>query len=147
MRRPSAKSRTIAMAMSLPLAASTKNLGDSVEITNSRQRPWHSARREGEDVQSVLHNKTRWRGHWPWPIHHSRHHREATFGVYRGRHPAWRVHRGPNCSAARGGVHHRIPRTGVILRSVERFPLGATISSTCGRVPFPAGPERIALNP
>ena len=38
-------------------------------------------------------------------------------------------------------------RTRVMLRSVERLSLGATISRTCGRVPFPAGPERIALNP
>jgi hypothetical protein len=29
--------------------------------------------------------QTRWRRHRPWPVHHSRHHRQATFGVHRGR--------------------------------------------------------------
>ena len=61
------------------LTASTKNLGDRVEITNSRQRHRHSARSKGEDVQSLLHDQARRRGHRPWPVHHSRHHREATF--------------------------------------------------------------------
>ena len=41
------------------LAAATKSLGDSVEITDPRQRHRHSARGEGEDLQSVLHDQAR----------------------------------------------------------------------------------------
>ena len=63
------------------LAAVTKNLGDSVEIQNPRQRHRHSARGEGQDVQSVLHDKARRRGHGAWSVHQSRHHRQATWRV------------------------------------------------------------------
>src|SRR5262249_42918567 len=66
------------------LAASTKNLGDRVAITIRDNGPGISP----EVVQSLLHDKTRWGRHGPWPVHHSRHHRQATFGVYRGRYAA-----------------------------------------------------------
>ena len=39
------------------LTAATKNLGDRVEISDSRQWHRYSARGEGKDVQSVLHDK------------------------------------------------------------------------------------------
>src|SRR5262249_39359958 len=53
--------------------------------------------------------ETRWRGYWPWPVHHSRHRRQATFRVYRGRQPARRVHRGPNSSDGRA-IAGEVPR-------------------------------------
>ena len=71
------------------LTATTKNLGEKVEITIRDNGARHSARREGEDVQSLLHDQS--------PLERvlalassisSRHHRQATFGVYRGRYPA-----------------------------------------------------------
>ena len=40
-----------------------------------RQRHRHSTRGEGEDIQSVLHDKASRRRHWPWPVDQSRHHR------------------------------------------------------------------------
>ena len=49
---------------------------------DSRQRHRHSARGEGKDVQSVLHDQARRRGHWAWPVHQPRHHRQATWRVY-----------------------------------------------------------------
>ena len=50
------------------LAATTKSLGDSVEIQDSRQRHRHAARSEGEDVQSVLHDQAGRRGYGAWPV-------------------------------------------------------------------------------
>ena len=86
------------------LTAATKNLGDRVEIKNPRQRHRHSARGEREDLQSVLHNEACRRRDRPWPIHQSRHHRQATWRLNRGRYAAGRVHRDQNCSAARSHV-------------------------------------------
>ena len=43
-----------------------------------RQRHRHSTGREGQDVQPVLHHKTRGRRHRPWPVDEPRHHRETT---------------------------------------------------------------------
>jgi GAF domain-containing protein len=69
--------------------------GDFLRIgaKGSGQRSWRSSRSKRKDVQSLLHDQARRRRHRPWSVHHSRHHREATFRVYRGRHPARRVHR------------------------------------------------------
>ena len=64
------------------LAATTKNLGDRVEISDPGQWHRHSARGEGKDVQSVLHHQARRRRNWPWPLHQSRHHRQAAWRVY-----------------------------------------------------------------
>ena len=47
------------------LLTATKNLGDRVEIQDSRQRDRHSAGGQGKDVQSLLHDKTGRRGHGP----------------------------------------------------------------------------------
>jgi GAF domain-containing protein/ActR/RegA family two-component response regulator len=60
---------------------------------DTRQRHWDSARGQGEDIQSVLHDETRWRRDWSRPFPQLRHHREAAWRFYRGRHAAWRVHR------------------------------------------------------
>ena len=80
-----------------------------------RQRHRHSARGEGKDVQSVLHDQARRRGHRAWPVHQPRHHRQATWRVYRGRYAAWRVHRIQDRSAAWGCNHRQIRRTRVNL--------------------------------
>ena len=47
-----------------------------------RQRHRHSARGEGKDVQSVLYDQAGWRRDRTWPVHQSRHHRQATWRVY-----------------------------------------------------------------
>ena len=49
---------------------------------DSRQRHRHSARREGQNVQPVLHDQASRRRHRAWPVHQSRHHRQATWRVY-----------------------------------------------------------------
>ena len=61
---------------------------------NQDPRQWHrhSSRGEGTDVQSVLHNQARRRGHGAWPVDQSRHHRQTTWRGYRGGYRAWRVH-------------------------------------------------------
>ncbi len=74
------------------LAVATRSLGDRGRNQDSRQRHWYSARREGKDVQSVLHDQARRRGNGAWPFAQPRHHRQATWRVYRGRYAAWRVH-------------------------------------------------------
>ena len=45
---------------------------------DSRQRHRNSARSEGKDVQSVLHDQARGRRHRPRPVDELRHHRETT---------------------------------------------------------------------
>ena len=84
------------------LAAATKNLGDRVEITDPRQRHRHSARSEGQDVQSVLHDQAGRRRHRPWPVDESRHYRQATWRLDRGRYrsPANSPNSGSFCRAA-----------------------------------------------
>ena len=42
------------------LAAATKNLGERVEIRDSRQRHRHPARGEGEAIQPILYDQTSW---------------------------------------------------------------------------------------
>jgi hypothetical protein len=59
-----------------------------------------------ELAKSLLHDQTSRRGHRPWPLDYSRHHREATFRVYRGRYKARRVHRGQNYSAANRDAYY-----------------------------------------
>ena len=74
------------------LAAATKNLGDSVEIRIRDNGTGIPPEVKDKDVQSVLHDQARRRGNGPWPFHQSRHHRQATWRVYRGRYPARRVY-------------------------------------------------------
>ena len=51
------------------LTAATKNLGDRVEIRIRDNGTGIPARGEGEDIQSVLHDKTCRRRHRAWPFH------------------------------------------------------------------------------
>ena len=62
------------------LAAATKNLGDKRRNPNPRQRHRYSTRGEGKAVQPVLYDQARRRRNWAWPVHQSRHHRQATLG-------------------------------------------------------------------
>ena len=84
------------------LAASTSSLGDQSGNQDPRQRHRHSARGEGEDVQSVLHDQACRRGHRAWPFHQSRYHRQATWrGRSRSTREPGEYHRVPDRSAAR----------------------------------------------
>ena len=74
------------------LAAATKNLGDSVEIRIRDNGTGIPPEVKDKDVQSVLHDQARRRGNGAWPVHQSRHHRQATWRVYRGRYAARRVY-------------------------------------------------------
>ena len=74
------------------LAAATKNLGDSVEIRIRDNGTGIPPEVKDKDVQSVLHDQARRRGHGAWSVHQSRHHRQATWRVYRGRYAARRVY-------------------------------------------------------
>jgi hypothetical protein len=94
------------------LAAATKNLGDSVEV---RIRDNGAGIPPEVKDKTVLHDEARRRGHRAWLIHQPRHHRQATWRVYRGRYPARRVYRVPDCSAARGCDHRQIRREPVNL--------------------------------
>ena len=75
-------------------------------------RQWHRhpAGGEGKDVQPVLHDKACRRRDWAWPVHQSRHHRQATRGLNRGRYTAWRVHRNQDHFAS----HRRVPLRGAV---------------------------------
>ena len=64
------------------LAAATKNLGDSVEIRIRDNGTGIPPEVKDKDVQSVLHDQARRRGNGAWPVHQSRHHRQATWRVY-----------------------------------------------------------------
>jgi signal transduction histidine kinase len=62
------------------LTATTKNLGDRVEIRVRDNGSGVFDRGKGENVQSVLHDQTSWRRHGPWPLNCSRHHCQTAFG-------------------------------------------------------------------
>jgi two-component system NtrC family sensor kinase len=73
------------------LAASTRSLGDQVEI---RIR----------DNGTGIPRAACWRRNRPRPFHQPRHHRQATWRLYRGRYATRRVHRNPGDFAALGCV-------------------------------------------
>ena len=52
---------------------------------NPRQWYRYSTRSEGKDLQPVLHDQACGRRHRAWPLHQSRHHRQATRRLDRGR--------------------------------------------------------------
>jgi hypothetical protein len=58
-----------------------------------------------ENVHSLLYDEASGSKYGPWALDYTRHRRQTTFWVYRGRQPAQRVYRGPHRSAARGRVH------------------------------------------
>jgi two-component system NtrC family sensor kinase len=64
------------------LAASTKNLGDRVEITIRDNGTGIPPDVKEKDVQSVLHHQASRRGYRSWSFDQSRHHRQATWRVY-----------------------------------------------------------------
>src|SRR5262249_40801216 len=65
------------------LAASTKSLGDCVEIRIRDNGTGIPPEVKREDVQSVLHHQACWRGDRTWPLHLSRHHCEAAWWLNR----------------------------------------------------------------
>ena len=67
------------------LAAMTKNRGDCVEITIRDNGTGIPAECERKDVQSFLHDQASWRRYWPRPFDQSRHRRQATWRLDRGR--------------------------------------------------------------
>jgi hypothetical protein len=80
------------------LTAATKNLGDSVEIRIRDNGTGMSPEVTEKDLQSVLHDQTRWRRHWPWLVHQSRHHRHNIRGPLRStRSPANSPISGSSC--------------------------------------------------
>ena len=90
------------------LTAATKNLGDRVEIRVRDNGTGIPAGREGKDVQPVLHNQACRRRDRAWPLHQSRHHRQAAWRLNRGRYAAGRVHRSQGRPAANGGFHLQV---------------------------------------
>ena len=83
------------------LTATTENLGDRVEITIRDNGSGITLEVREKMFNPFFTTKSAGEG----TVYHSRHHREATFGIYRGLYAARRVHRGPHCLAARGFVH------------------------------------------
>ncbi len=67
--------------------------------SHPRQRYRHPARGEGQDVQPVLHHKTRGRRHRAWPVDEPRHHRETAWWHHRRRYRARSVYRVSHCPA------------------------------------------------
>jgi nitrogen fixation/metabolism regulation signal transduction histidine kinase len=68
------------------LKATTKGLGDRVEIRIRDNGTGIPARDKGENVQSVFHDQTSGRGHGPWPLNYSRHHCQTALGLSRSTH-------------------------------------------------------------
>ena len=64
------------------LAATTKNLGDRVEIRIRDNGTGIPPEVKGRLFNSLLYDQAGRRGHGPWPLHQSRHHRQATWRVY-----------------------------------------------------------------
>ena len=85
------------------LTASTKDLGDHVEIRIRDNGIGISTGCEGKDVQSIFYDEACWRRHRPRPLHQSRYHCQATWRLDRGRYSAGRIHGSEDHPAANGG--------------------------------------------
>ena len=85
------------------LSATTKNLGDRVEIRIRDNGTGIPAGGEGEDVQSLLHHQAGRRRHRPRPVDEPRHRGEAAWRHDRRRHRAGRIYRIHHYAAADGG--------------------------------------------
>jgi signal transduction histidine kinase len=84
------------------LAASTKNLGDRVEIRIRDNGTGISPEVKEKMFNPFFTTKPAGEGAGAWPLHQSRHHRQATWRLDRGRYAAWRVHRNQDRSTAHG---------------------------------------------
>jgi hypothetical protein len=60
----------------------TKNLGGRAEIRIRDNGSGIPPEVRGEDIQSVLYDQACWRRDRVWPVHQSRHRRQATWRVY-----------------------------------------------------------------
>jgi hypothetical protein len=74
------------------LVAATRNLGDKVEIRIRDNGTGIPPDAKEKLFNPVLYDQARRGRNWAWPFHQSRHHCQATLGVYRGRYAARRVH-------------------------------------------------------
>ena len=83
------------------LAAATKKLGAHVEIRIRDNGAGIPADVKGEDVRSILHDETCRRRHRTWALHQSRHHRQATWRLDRGRYEGRRIRGNQGHFAAR----------------------------------------------
>ncbi len=75
------------------LTAATGDLGDRVEIRNSRQWRRHSSGGKRENIQSVLYHQAPRRRDRPRSLPQLRHYRQATRGIDRGRYSTRRIYR------------------------------------------------------
>ena len=84
------------------LTVLTKNLGDSVEIRIHDNGTGIPPEVKEKMFNPFFHDKARRRRNGSWSVAELRHHRQAARRIDRGRHPARRVHRIQDRSAARG---------------------------------------------
>jgi C4-dicarboxylate-specific signal transduction histidine kinase len=71
MRRPGAKSRTVAMGMSLLLWLSLRTAGDRVEITVSDSGTGIPREVKEKMFNPFFTTKPAGEGHWPWPLNYA----------------------------------------------------------------------------
>ena len=100
LRRHQAQGSRRRRASSRRLSATTKNLGNRVEIRIRDNGTGIPAGSEGEDVQSLLHHQARGRRHRTWPVDEPRHRRETARRQDRGRNRTWCIHRIHHYAAA-----------------------------------------------
>ena len=99
------------------LSASDEESRQPRRNPHPRQRHRHSARGEGEDVQSLLHHQAGGRGHRARPFHEPRHRRETAWRQDRCDDRAGRIYRIHYYAAAK----RCSTGTGMIAKSGDRF--------------------------
>jgi two-component system, NtrC family, sensor kinase len=92
------------------VVASTKNLGDRVEIRIRDNGTGITPDVKEKDVQPIFHHKADRRGYWLRPFDQPRHHRQATCRFNRSRYIAGRVHRNHRYPAPRCYLRLRLGR-------------------------------------